>query len=165
MPRVSCTICKKPFYAKPRHLKRGWGKYCSKACQYTGQHTGKVFHCATCDKKVYRTPKEVRVSITKKFFCNRSCSIIWKNINIFSGSNHVNWKNGESRYRNIILRSEIEQKCKRCALADKRILAVHHVDKNRRNNSLENLKWLCHNCHFLIHHDKEEYKKFMVAMV
>jgi predicted HNH restriction endonuclease len=25
------------------------------------------------------------------------------------------------------------------------------VDKNRKNNKIKNLIWLCRNCHFLIH--------------
>src|SRR5262249_12260821 len=35
------------------------------------------------------------------------------------------------------------------------ILQLHHIDKNRENNSLENLTVLCPNCHRALHHKVE----------
>jgi predicted HNH restriction endonuclease len=46
--------------------------------------------------------------------------------------------------------------CVLCKVSDKRILAVHHKDNNRKNNKVENLVWLCHNCHILVHHFGED---------
>jgi predicted HNH restriction endonuclease len=37
-----------------------------------------------------------------------------------------------------------------------RVLAVRHIDQNHKNNNVENLAWLCHNCHHLVHNDKVE---------
>ena len=34
----------------------------------------------------------------------------------------------------------------------------------RKNNSVSNLIWLCHNCHHLVHHYKNETKNFMVPV-
>jgi len=41
--------------------------------------------------------------------------------------------------------------CNRCKSTDINILCVHHIDKNRQNNSYENLETLCANCHYRIH--------------
>ena len=44
--------------------------------------------------------------------------------------------------------------CGICKISDKRVLVVHHVDSNRKNNTFKNLMWLCRNCHCLVHFDK-----------
>ena len=36
MSNMKCIICGKTFYARPYTIKKGWGKYCSKECQYKG---------------------------------------------------------------------------------------------------------------------------------
>jgi 5-methylcytosine-specific restriction endonuclease McrA len=61
-----------------------------------------------------------------------------------------------------LIRSNIKKECNRCNDNDQRILAVHHIDKNRSNNELSNLMWLCHNCHFLIHNFPDETKNFII---
>ena len=68
-------------------------------------------------------------------------------------------------YREALLRSKRKKVCEHCGIADLRVLIAHHIDENRKNNSLENLAWVCHNCHFLIHHSEGEYLKFMVSVV
>jgi hypothetical protein len=40
------------------------------------------------------------------------------------------------------------------------MLAVHHLDEDRANNAVDNLVWMCHNCHHLIHHYPEESTAF-----
>jgi len=44
-----------------------------------------------------------------------------------------------------------EDKCRRCGFMPEKDcqLTVAHIDKNRNNNSKENLQTLCHNCHNL----------------
>jgi len=48
-------------------------------------------------------------------------------------------------------RKFIKDKCEKCGANDKRILCVHHIDRDRDNNKLENLQTLCFNCHRLVH--------------
>jgi hypothetical protein len=42
-------------------------------------------------------------------------------------------------------------KCNECGMEDERVLLVHHKDKNRLNNNIENLEVLCWNCHIIKH--------------
>jgi len=42
--------------------------------------------------------------------------------------------------------------CERCSYAGLAILLVHHKDRNRMNNDLENLELICPNCHAQEHY-------------
>mgnify|MGYP000406839217 CR=1 FL=1 len=152
MANIKCKICDTLFYVKPYRLKRGWGKYCSNKCQYKESRTGSMVTCSMCDKEVYRTPRQIKCSKSNKFFCDKSCQTKWRNT-VFIGPKHKNWVDGSASYRNVLGRNGVKQICKSCKNDDKRILAIHHLDRNRKNNKAENLAWLCHNCHFLVHHD------------
>ncbi|MCL4417942.1 MAG: HNH endonuclease, partial [Actinobacteria bacterium] len=79
---------------------------------------------------------------------------IWRNRILFSGENHSNWKYGKSVYRRILIDASQNKFCNLCRILDMRILVVHHKDHNRENNKVDNLMWLCLNCHFLVHHDE-----------
>ena len=43
----------------------------------------------------------------------------------------------------------IKDNCEDCGSVEQ--LHVHHVDRNRRNNELDNLKTLCKDCHWTYH--------------
>lgn len=167
MSVVSCKICRQKFYVKPYWLRLGWGKYCSRTCQWEGQKTGKMVPCFMCGKKAYKSGKDLRVSKSKKYFCTKSCQTIWRNTIEFIGPKHPNWRGGNSSeiYRNILKRSGKKEVCGLCRTRDKRVLAAHHIDHNHRNNKTRNLSWLCHNCHFLIHHFQDQRLKFMETLV
>jgi len=165
MPLVKCLICGAGFYAKPSHQLRGWGKYCSAECRNKSQFKGKNFSCFTCKKDVYRSPLAIKKSKSGKYFCSKKCQTIWRNICLYSGKNHFFWKNGESAYRRILKRSKRKEICLLCNTIDDRILIVHHLDKNRNNNDLNNLIWLCHNCHYLVHHHKETKDKLFTLLI
>ncbi|MDQ2973186.1 MAG: HNH endonuclease [bacterium] len=160
----TCLICSKEFLVKKSHLSRGWGKYCSKTCQYSGQQVGKFFQCSSCSKEIYRNNKDQSRSKSHKFFCSKSCQTVWRNESIFIAENHANWTGGESSYRNRLIKTDRDKKCEKCNTVDSRVLAVHHKDKNRKNNSISNLIWLCHNCHYLVHHHANESIGFLVPV-
>ena len=165
MPIVNCEKCKKEFYAKPSWLKQGWGKYCSAKCHHEGLKKGKFVKCFICKKQVWKAPKALKHSKSGKFFCSKSCQTLWRNKFVYIGKNHPNWKNGQTIYRDILQRSKKEEICTLCGTRDKRVLAAHHLDGNRKNVKLKNLIWLCWNCHFLVHHDKDTKKRLMAAVV
>lgn len=57
-----------------------------------------------------------------------------------SGANNNNWKGGIGTYQKY-LKSE----CERCGSTER--LLVHHKDRDRYNNTEENLETLCKSCH------------------
>lgn len=161
---VKCKICKLEFRVKPYFLKKGWGKYCSRKCHHEAMKNGKIFLCWKCGKSVYRSDNKVNHSKSGKYFCSKSCQTKWRN-EYFSGERHSNWIYGQSAYRGVLIRQQKEVICKRCKSDNRRVLVVHHIDRNRKNNTASNLMWLCRNCHFLIHHDKVEDEKLMEVLV
>lgn len=163
MVNTVCAVCENKFYAKPSHKLKGWGKYCTKKCQYAGQRTGKFIVCGTCGKDTYKNKTSTNRSKSGNYFCSKSCQTIWRNSQ-YTGQKHMNWKTGKASYRLALARTGQKQFCRKCKLTDKRVLAVHHKDKNRDNNNLSNLMWLCHNCHYLVHHDKTEAVGFVVPV-
>jgi len=152
MVKKICVICGKEIFVKASHVERGWGKYCSKKCQAEGQKKGKWIECDYCGKRIYRTPRDFRKSKSKKFFCSVKCHCAWENENVRCGENAPNWIAGHNVYRRLLNRTGIKERCNRCANCDKRVLVVHHKDSNRKNNKIENLEWLCRNCHYLAHY-------------
>jgi hypothetical protein len=160
MPMNKCEICGNEFYIKPSHVLRGWGKCCSAACRSKSQLKGRFVSCHICGIQVWRMPKHLLHSKSGVYFCSKSCQSRWRN-RLVLGENHYLWKGGRTTYRKLLLRESVPQMCLRCGLDDRRILVVHHVDENRSNNRLENLVWLCHNCHYLVHHDTDEPRKLL----
>lgn len=148
---VLCKQCGAAFDAKPSHVARGFAKYCSRKCSALSQRTGKDVVCGTCGMRIYRVPKYLKLSKSGKFFCSKRCQTHWRN-QLYVGEKHANWKHGRAAYRSVLGRARIDRVCKLCKAQDTRVLAVHHIDGDRTNNALRNLLWLCHNCHFLVHH-------------
>lgn len=75
-----------------------------------------------------------------------TCSIGCANTVYRSGK----YKEGSTTYRKKAL-SYYGCKCYSCGIDNKAVLQVHHIDQNRANNAIENLKVLCANCHLLEH--------------
>lgn len=45
-----------------------------------------------------------------------------------------------------------DYECADCGERNRRKLQVHHLDHDRKNNSIENLILVCYMCHALIYH-------------
>src|SRR3989344_595666 len=161
MKKVKCYTCGKEFAVKPYFLNKGWGKYCSRVCHHAGMRSGETVACATCGGLIYRSTDKLKRPKSGKFFCDKSCQTVWRN-RFFSGKKHKNWKDGTKiTYRNILIYSKKENKCVLCNEIDTRVLAAHHINENHQDHRLENLAWLCHNCHHLVHTDRNVKAKFL----
>ena len=75
----------------------------------------------------------------------------------YKGKGNPNYKNGIRTGKRMIL--EVNKICQECG-SDER-LEVHHKDKNRKNNNLNNLQLLCRSCHSKQHRGKEWGKKMI----
>jgi len=147
---LKCKNCGRVFETKLWSIKMGWGTFCSRQCHYADARMGKDIRCWICGKEIYRSPSKLKCSKSGKFFCSKSCQTVWRN-GEFKGKKHRFWKDGASTYRDVIIKSGIPQTCSICRTKDKRVLAVHHKDGNKKNYDLDNLVWLCHNCHHRVH--------------
>ncbi len=167
METVFCDYCRRSFKRKKSQIKKARKHYCSNQCRYLARKKGNIFDCFVCSKKTFKSLKYIRLSKSKKFFCSRQCSTRYLNLRQREEKN-PNWKGGQSSYKKILPRYVSKSQCFFCNVRDQRILIVHHVDKNRDNNSPNNLVWLCQNCHFLVHHEThtssvfhEKFKKYV----
>ncbi len=141
-PNSKCGICGKSVYRRPIELLRSKGMaYCSSACY--GLASRKENPCIIC-----ATP--ILASLHKKT-CSRACAN--KNragIKYKIGSPKDKVKNQRAvKLRLIAVRGT---QCERCRYSRVEILHVHHRDRNRNNNELENLELICPNCHYEEHH-------------
>lgn len=150
-----CLYCGKEFSTKQFFLDKGQGKYCSRECGYAKRRKGRVYPCALCGKETYKTVTQINRYQSGKYFCSKPCQTTWRNTQ-FVGNKHANWKDGHYAYKSVLSRAGIPPICIMCGSNDSRVLAVHHRDQNRKNNAVENLVWICHNCHHLVHYHKVE---------
>lgn len=150
MTNVECKKCGKAFYAKPNWIKRGSGKYCSRPCAQIASRKGEFKKCAVCRKETYKPLRQIQQSKSGRHFCGKACRLFWL-LNKQFGKDHANWRHGRSAYKGMLIRHKVKRACVFCGKTDKRILVAHHIDKDRQNNTIKNLCWLCLNCHYLVH--------------
>lgn len=154
----TCQECKQNFEAQARELNRGNAKYCSKLCSKLGvkkkllekgissrEHN---VECAYCKKTFYKNESQIKNSKTNTHFCCREHKDIGQRIE--TGIKQIQPSHyGETytKYRDLIFRHK-EKICERCQYnKHPEILEVHHKDRNRENNTIENLEVLCSRCH------------------
>jgi hypothetical protein len=106
--------------------------------------------CITCYKKLFWKPK-----FKKCKRCERERPVHAKELcggcyNIVYHLEHTKDRNYQ-KYHNINpeLYKKITEKCLICNF--NKVVELHHLDKNRKNNSKENMIGLCPNHHRMIH--------------
>lgn len=141
-PNATCEICRESVYRRPIELLRSKGRaYCSSTC--FGVASRKENPCIIC-----ATP--ILASLHKKT-CSRACANRNRTgIKYKIGSPKDKVKDQRAvKLRLIAVRGT---KCERCGYGRVEILHVHHRDRNRNNNELENLELICPNCHYEEHY-------------
>lgn len=151
---VVCSCCGKVFNKKPSRV--GTVNYCSMACVNASKFTGVNKPCDHCGKMMYVKNSSSSRSLSGNNFCSRSCATAANNTAYRSKEGHPLWAGGATKYRALAF-SELPRKCARCDYAEVvDILQVHHKDRDRRNNAVDNLELLCPTCHVLEHFNAKD---------
>lgn len=153
---VICKECGSEFIGDTRYTKRGQGIFCSQSCATTYQHKHKEKPikllnavCAYCGDEFHKTPSSQRKSRSGLFFCTRACKDKAQRIGGIKAiqpshyNDEVKWS-----YKQVVLRNRKMDKCDVCGYDEHtEILQIHHKDRNRLNNNIDNLVVVCPNCH------------------
>ena len=150
-PNINCLVCKTPIYRRPVEIQRNGGRvFCSMMCY--GVSSRKEIPCKICGSPIL-------AGLNKKT-CSRSCAN--KNrVGIKYGDHRPKDKVVSQRALKIRLLAIKGKACERCGYNKFEILNIHHKDRNRNNNSIDNLELICPNCHFEEHYLEKSWLKNM----
>lgn len=148
-PNTSCIVCGKRIYRRPAEIRRNNSRvFCSMACY--GKACRKEIPCLVCGKPIL-------ASLNKKT-CSRGCANKHR-AGIKYKSNNSKDKVKTQGFLKIRLMKVRGNKCERCGFEKYEILQIHHKDKDRDNNELENLELICPNCHSEEHYMEKSWVK------
>ena len=149
-----CDYCGGEGQKRPQHLNEnkrlGHRNYCSRACMAKDRTHTLHTECGSCGVSVEKSLAQVKRSKSGKVFCSRSCASSYNNKHLKFGANHPNYDGGRSSYRERALR-ELGVKCRLCEYSIESVLEVHHIDRDRGNNEINNLAVLCPTHHREVH--------------
>lgn len=138
---LKCETCRKEFYVFPSRIKTANPRFCSVKCYKKDGKNNPMWgkkHSIEVLEKLANHPNRYKFKTGK----DNPNFVRYGKQNGFIGISFAWWRN--------YLRKEIG-KCEICSFEDKRLLEVHHKDRNRSHNIRENLILLCPNCHALQH--------------
>jgi len=146
-PNTKCNICGKAIYKRPIQLNFNKGRvFCSRTCYGISCRNEKP--CAVCGSLI--------MSGLNKKTCSRICSNIHR-AGIKYKIGRPKDKVESHRGLKIRLLEERTKGCGRCGYNKIEILQIHHKDRDRNNNVLENLELICPNCHSEEHYLKDNW--------
>ena len=144
LPRVHklCAQCGQPFSHPASDVDR---RHCSWECAYPRPLPISTIVCLWCHREYQ--PSRNRPEKPRRF-CSSSCGRHWHN-------------EQRKRINRTVDRQTLFTErggcCERCGWdAVPEVLEVHHIDRNRRHNTRENLLLLCPNCHAIDHFDHRD---------
>ena len=143
-PNTECLICSKRIYRRPSEIRRNRRRvFCGQAC--FGIYCRKEKPCIVCGKLI--------LASANKKTCSRGCANTHRTgIKYRIGSPRSIVKSQAALKARLL--EQRGRKCERCAYDNYEILNVHHKNRNREDNRLENLEIICPNCHAEEHHIK-----------
>jgi predicted nucleic acid-binding Zn ribbon protein len=144
-PNTTCSVCSKPVYRRPVEIERG-RVFCSKECY--GIACRKESPCAVCGTPI--------LANKHRKTCSRACSNTHRT-GVRYNRGRPKDKVKDQRAAKLRVLAVRGQKCERCGYDKKEILNIHHKDRNRKNNDLDNLELLCPNCHAEEHYLKNSW--------
>jgi hypothetical protein len=115
--------------------------------------------CVTCYKKVHWKPKPIECKRCKRMLPNHAkgycggCYNLLFHLDKVKAYNVKNWHN-----INMELYKKVTKECIICGF--NKVVDLHHLDKDKKNNSENNLIGLCPNHHKMVHTTK--YRKEVI---
>lgn len=151
-----CIICNTVFDAEIKELNRGNAKFCGRECFHKHRKQNKKpkepnCKCAQCEKPIYKRPSKIKASKSGLVFCDRACKEAAQKIGGIKEIQPSHYTNVRKNYR-VTAKENLPNCCAECGY-DKypEVLQVHHIDRDRSNNDIENLVILCPTCHEVDH--------------
>lgn len=155
----NCKNCTKSFYSTPGDLRqRGKILFCSIECRNVGmiQHEKHVYsECSYCKNKIYELASR---KIKKKHsFCKNICRIKYFKINppnirngfwIENGYRVISIKGKPIKEHINVMQNYIGRKLKKNEV-------VHHINHNRKDNKIENLRLMTRSDHQSLHRKEQ----------
>ncbi|RZN62187.1 MAG: hypothetical protein EF811_03460 [Methanonatronarchaeia archaeon] len=133
--------------------------------RFTGQKNHKWLgdeletRCSYCGAS-FRVHSKLDLEKKEHVFCSKECRREWLS-EAMSGEGNHQWRGGASfepygTEFNEELKEQIRERDEYCCVlcggsSDGRELSVHHIDRDKTNNSMSNLISLCRSCHQLVH--------------
>ncbi len=149
IPNINCSVCNKTIYRRPCEIERSEGRaFCSRICY--GLFCRKEIPCIICG--------ELILSGFNKKTCSRGCANKHR-IGIKYKLNRPKDKVISQRFLKIRLLKIRGTSCEKCGYDKQEILQIHHKDKNKNNNNINNLELICPNCHFEKHYLEKSWLK------
>jgi hypothetical protein len=121
---------------------------CNPQCLSILKGTRITLTCSHCSKQFDRAKSKLLNSKSELYFCSRDCKDKAQSYIVEIQPSH--YGTGLSSYRLKAL-NYYGSFCSRCGYSNIFALEVHHKDRNRENNEINNLEVLCCNCHKLEH--------------
>jgi len=138
-----CTRCKNEFQRPTKWVSanrcHGTLPYCSRKCSDAAHKKQVMLNCDECRKEISK--QQSKFNRAEKHFCSKQCANTFRG-RLIRGINHPYYKSGISSYRKRAL-EQYGEKCTICGYSISSVLEVHHRDKNRNNNVMQNLDVLC----------------------
>lgn len=148
-PNINCFICNKAIYRRPCEIEKSDKRaFCSKICY--GLFCRKEIPCTVCGKFI--------LSKFNKKTCSRGCANKHR-VGIKYKINRPKDKVISQRFLKIRLLKTRGASCGKCGYDKQEILQIHHKDKNKNNNDINNLELICPNCHFERHYLEKSWLK------
>jgi len=119
-------------------------------CSYCNKNKtvkGHVSYCITCYRKKIRPLSACKRCQKVKVNINGYCPHCYNYIGGYYKNKHTRLP---QRYVRSI-RKQLNYKCHFCEEQREGMLDIHHIDKNKKNNNINNLIHLCSNHHRALH--------------
>lgn len=151
--KKNCLFCSTEFWTRKDWFEKQ--KFCSPYCvrKQKSKENSFITECAECGSEIVRRNSRKKATKHGLYFCNRLCKEKAQSIGGLKElhPSHYGTGNGIRGYRKLAF-SSFPNKCKECGYKKfLEVLIVHHKDRNRENNVIENLEILCPTCHMEKH--------------